>query len=136
MSAAIAGTTNRAATPEPRSARDGWLLVLLLLLFVPPLMGSAYWMYVQAAKEIEERELAGDLVRARTLAAMVDKHLSSAENILTSIAGREALRHDWQHRNVSSIKRDLQEARTFEPAFLFASGYDPGGTLRVIVPSD
>jgi PAS domain S-box-containing protein len=136
MSAAIARTTKRAATPEPRSARDGWLLVLLLLLFVPPLVGSAYWMYVQAAKEIEKRELAGDLVRARTLAAIVDKDLSSAENILTSIAGREALRHDWQHRNLPSIERDLQEARTIEPAFLFASGYEPDGTLRVIVPSD
>ena len=99
-------------------------------------MGSAYWMYLQAAKEIEKRELAGDLVRARTLAAIVDKDLSSAENILTSIAGRQTLRHDWQHRNLPSIERDLQEARTFEPAFLFASVYEPDGTLRVIVPSD
>jgi PAS domain S-box-containing protein len=99
-------------------------------------MGSAYWMYLQTAKEIEKRELAGDLVRARTLAAIVDKDLSAAENILTSIAGRETLRHDWQHRNLPSIERDLQEARTFEPAFLFASVYEPDGTLRVIVPSD
>jgi PAS domain S-box-containing protein len=136
MSAAIGGKPKLAGSAAPRSGREAWLLALLLLLFVPPLMGSAYWMYLQAAKEIEKKELAGDLVRARTLAAIVDKDLSSAENILTSIAGRESLRHDWQIRNLPSIERDLSEARTFEPAFLFASVYEPNGMLRVIVPSD
>ena len=118
------------------SRRGGWLLVILLLLFVLPLMGSAYWMYLQTAHEIEQRELTGDLVRARTLAAIVDKDLNSAENILTSIAERSTLRRDWADRNLASVSRDLDEARTFEPAFLFVSVYETDGTMRAIVPDD
>ncbi len=136
MSAGNGGKPMRMEASSSGPGRGGWLLVLLLVLFVLPLMGSAYWMYLQTTGEIENRELAEDLVRARTLAAIIDKDLSSAENILTSIAGRDTLRHDWQRRNLPSIERDLQEARTFEPAFLFASIYEPDGTLRVIVPSD
>src|SRR5208282_3911758 len=58
------------------SGRKAWLLALLLFLFVLPLMGGTYWMYLQSEKEIENRELQGDLVRARTLAAMVDQDLA------------------------------------------------------------
>jgi PAS domain S-box-containing protein len=136
MSAVKSGKIANEDARAAQSGRGGWLLVLSLLLFVLPLMGSSYWMYLRTAEEIKNRELSGDLVRARTLAAIVDKDLSSAENILTSIAGRQTLRHDWQQRNLPSMERDLQEARTFEPAFLFASVYEPDGTLRVIVPSD
>ncbi len=136
MSAVDVGKSTHAGKSGERAGRGGWLLALLLLLFVLPLMGSAYWMYLRTAQEIEKRELAGDLVRARTLAAIADKDLNSAENILTSIAGRPSLREDWAHRNPSSIERDLREARTFEPAFLFASVYETDGTLRVIVPDD
>jgi PAS domain S-box-containing protein len=136
MSALRFGKVANADVRAALSGFGGWLLVLLLVLFVLPLMGSVYWMYLQTAHEIENRELTGDLVRARTLAAIVDKDLSSAENILTSLAGRDTLRHDWQQRNLPSVERDLQEARTFEPAFLFASIYEPDGTLRVMVPTD
>ena len=122
--------------PPSTSSRGAWLLVCLLLLFVLPLMGGTYWMYLQTAREIEQRELTGDLVRARTLSAMVGKDLTSAETILTSIAGRATLRQDWEHRNLASITRDLEDARTFEPAFLFASVYETDGTLRAIVPKD
>ncbi|HXQ25118.1 MAG TPA: cache domain-containing protein [Candidatus Acidoferrales bacterium] len=118
------------------SGRKAWLLVLLLLLFVLPLMGGTYWMYLQSAKEIEKRELLGDLVRARTLAAMVDQDLTSAETTLTSIADRSSLRRDWARRDLPSIEGQLQEARKFDPAFLFASVYETDGTLRAIVPSD
>ncbi len=121
---------------DPRAGRGAWLLALLLFLFILPLMGGTYWMYLQSAKEIEKRELQGDLVRARTLAAIVDKDLTSAETILTSIADRSSLRDDWARRNLPSIDLQLQEARKFEPAFLFASVYETNGTLRAIVPSD
>ncbi len=120
----------------PRAGRGAWLLALLLLLFTLPLMSGTYWMYLQSAKEIEKRELQGDVVRARTLAAIVDKDLTSAETILTSIADRSSLREDWARRNLPSIDVQLQEARKFEPAFLFASVYETDGTLRAIVPSD
>jgi PAS domain-containing protein len=115
---------------------DTLLLALLLLLFVLPLMGGTYWMYLQSEREIEQRELQGDLVRARTLSAMVEKDLSSAENILTSISNRSSLREQWAHRDLHSVEDQLQEARKFEPAFLFASAYETDGTLRAIVPSD
>ncbi len=88
-----------------------WLLAFLLLLFVLPLMGSSYWMYLQTTKEIEKRELQGDLVRARTLSAMVEKDLTSAETILTSIASRPSLREDWKNRNFAALEQQLQEAR-------------------------
>lgn len=118
------------------SGRKAWLLALLLFLFVLPLMGGTYWMYLQSEKEIENRELQGDLVRARTLAAMVDQDLASAETILTSIADRSSLRRDWARRDLPSVECELQEARKFEPAFLFASVYETDGTLRAIVPAD
>src|ERR1700749_3050754 len=105
MSAARSG---KPAIIEVSQLGTGWVglvLFLLLLLFVLPLTGSAYWMYLQTAREIENRELTGDLVRARTIAAIVDKDLSAAANILTSIAGRQTLRHDWQQRNLPSVER-------------------------------
>ncbi|MBZ5693843.1 MAG: response regulator [Acidobacteriia bacterium] len=135
-------STAKEKTPTPAhrlpdsGGRKAWLLVALLLLFALPLMGGTYWMYLQSANEVEKRELQDDLVRARTLAAMVDQNLTSAETILTSIADRSALRRDWARRDLPSINSQLQEARKFEPAFLFASAYDTDGTLRAIVPSD
>ena len=136
MSVVKGGKTTLPSEIDPRAGRGAWLLALLLFLFILPLMGGTYWMYLQSAKEIEKRELQGDLVRARTLAAMVDKDLTSAETILTSIADRSTLRDDWARRNLPSIDFQLQEARKFEPAFLFASVYETNGTLRAIVPSD
>ena len=136
MSVVKGGKTTLPSKIDPRAGRGAWLLALLLFLFILPLMGGTYWMYLQSAKEIEKRELQGDLVRARTLAAMVDKDLTSAETILTSIADRSSLRDDWARRNLPSIDLQLQEARKFEPAFLFASVYETNGTLRAIVPSD
>ena len=136
MSVVKGGKTTLPGKIDPRAGRGAWLLALLLFLFILPLMGGTYWMYLQSAKEIEKRELQGDLVRARTLAAMVDKDLTSAETILTSIADRSSLRDDWARRNLPSIDLQLQEARKFEPAFLFASVYETNGTLRAIVPSD
>ncbi|MGA8011178.1 MAG: ATP-binding protein [Candidatus Acidiferrales bacterium] len=136
MSVVKGGKTTLPSKIDPRAGRGAWLLALLLFLFILPLMGGTYWMYLQSAKEIEKRELQGDLVRARTLAAMVDKDLTSAETILTSIADRSTLRDDWARRNLPSIDLQLQEARKFEPAFLFASVYETNGTLRAIVPSD
>jgi PAS domain S-box-containing protein len=136
MSVVKGGKTTLPSKIDPRAGRGAWLLALLLFLFILPLMGGTYWMYLQSAKEIEKRELQGDLVRARTLAAMVDKDLTSAETILTSIADRSTLRDDWARRNLPSIDLQLEEARKFEPAFLFASVYETNGTLRAIVPSD
>ena len=106
MSVVKGGKTSLPGKIDPRAGRGAWLLALLLFLFILPLMGGTYWMYLQSAKEIEKRELQGDLVRARTLAAMVDKDLTSAETILTSIADRSTLRDDWARRNLPSI--DLQ----------------------------
>jgi len=136
MSGVEVGKLSPTAASGMSSRRGGWFLVILLLLFVLPLMGSAYWMYLQTAHEIEQRELMGDLVRARTLAAIVDKDLDSAENILTSIADRRTMRQDWTHRDLASVQHDLEEARAFEPAFLFVSVYETDGTLRAIVPAD
>jgi len=116
--------------------RQAWLLTALLFLFVIPLLGGTYWMYRQSEREFEKRELQGDLVRASTLASMVDKDLSSAENILTSIADRSSLRTAWARRDVSSLTAELRDVRRFEPAFLFASVYETDGTLRAIVPAD
>ncbi len=136
MSVVKGGKATFPETNAPRSGRGSWLLAFLLLLFVLPLMGGTYWMYLQSEKQIEKRELQGDLVRARTLSAIVDKDLTSAENILTSIANRSSVRDEWNRGNLPAINNELQEARNFEPAFLFASVYDTKGTLRAIVPPD
>src|ERR1017187_3684042 len=117
MSVVKGGKTTLPGKIDPRAGRGAWLLALLLFLFILPLMGGTYWMYLQSAKEIEKRELQGDLVRARTLAAMVDKDLTSAEPILPPMAARPPRRKDGARRNLPSIDLQLQEARKFEPAF-------------------
>jgi signal transduction histidine kinase/DNA-binding response OmpR family regulator len=134
-------STSKTKTSAGQRAAAGsfwksWLLALLLFLFIPPLLGATYMMYLQSAKEIETRELQGDLVRARTLAAIVEKDLTSAETILAAIADRPSLLNDWGRHDFPSVEAQLQEARKLEPTFLFASIYETNGTLRAIVPSD
>ena len=136
----MSATNDRKVVPERTLTAAGgrfpWLLPALLFLFILPLASGTYWMYLQSAKEIESRELVGDLVRARTLAAIVDKDFTSAEVILESIADRTTLQADWSRRDLPAIEGQLQDARRLEPAFLFASVYEKDGTLRAIVPSD
>jgi PAS domain S-box-containing protein len=122
--------------PTSRGDFKLWLLMGLLLSFVVPLAGGTYWMYLQSVKEIERRELLGDTVRARTLAAIVQKDLTSAQMLLTSFADQPAFRTEWQLRDFKSINQQIEEVRKLDPAFLFASVYEPDGTLRVIAPAD
>jgi PAS domain S-box-containing protein len=118
------------------SGRKAWLLVLLLLLFVLPLLGGTYWMYLQSKQEIERGELQNDLIQARTLSAMVEKDFTSAENILTSVADRRAVQSGWARGDLLSVSHQLEEARKLDPAFLFVSVYDTNGTLKAIAPPD
>jgi PAS domain S-box-containing protein len=111
-------------------------LALLLVLFVVPLLAATYWMYVQAVRELENAELQNDLVRARTVAALVDREFSSAENALVSIADRPMFQESWAKRDLSAVDLNLQEAHKLEPSFLFTSVYELDGTLRAITPAD
>ena len=119
-----------------RSGPKAWMLAVLLFLFVLPLMGGTYWMYLQSKEEIASAELQSDLLQARTLSAVVERDLTSAGNILTSIVDRPLVRNEWARHDLVSVKADLQEARKLEPAFLFVSVYDVDGTLRLIEPND
>jgi len=135
----MSGSKPNGTTIARRFAASGsrvWLLVLLVLFFVVPLLGGTYLMYLQALGEMKDRELQGDLVRARTLSAMVDQDLRSSENFLISVADRPSLRAEWARRDFRPIKDQLREVRKLEPELLFASVYDADGTLRVIEPSD
>jgi PAS domain S-box-containing protein len=121
----------------PRSfARKAWLLALLLLLFILPLLGGTYWMYLQSKQEIERGELQNDLIQARTLSAMVEKDFTSAENILTSVADGPAFQSGWARGDFFSVSRHLEEARGLDHALLFVSAYDTNGTLKAIAPPD
>ena len=93
-------------------------------------------MYVQAERELENAELQQDLVRARTVAALVDREFSSAERILESIADRQVFQGSWAKRDLPALDRHLREARELEPSFLFASVYELDGTMRAITPPD
>jgi PAS domain S-box-containing protein len=132
-----ADTKARAADALGRgSTRKAWLLALLLFLFVLPLLGGTYWMYVQSKQEIEQGELNNDLIHARTLAAMVEKDFTSAEDILVSVADEPAFQSAWSRRDLPSLSRHLEQARQLDPALLFVSAYDTEGTLKVITPRD
>lgn len=121
------------AVPKSNLTRT---LALLLILFIVPLLAATYWMYVQAERELENAELQNDLVRARTVAALVDREFSSAENALVSIADRPMFQESWAKRDLPALDLNLQEARKLEPSFLFASAYEVDGTLRAITPAD
>ncbi|HUA01830.1 MAG TPA: response regulator [Candidatus Aquilonibacter sp.] len=117
-------------------ASKGWFLALLLLLFAPPLLGGTYWMYLQARQEVERGEMQNDLIQARALSAMVEKDLTSAESVLSSIADRPEVQRSWARGDFVSVSRDLVQARKLDPALLFVSAYDTQGTLKVITPED
>jgi PAS domain S-box-containing protein len=131
-------TPNHLPTPQAKRMKlpgRNWLLVLLFL-FVLPLAGGSYWMYLQSRTEIEGSELQDDVVGARTLSALVDTEFSSAERILASIASRPGFREAWARRDQAPLEDSLGAICRLEPAFLFASVYETDGTLRAIVPSD
>lgn len=122
--------------PMKSAERMGWLLALLLFLFVFPLLGGTYWMYIQSKQEIERGKLQFDVLQARTLSALVQRELTSSQSILTSIADRPFVKSAWARRDLKALKGHLQEARDLDPTFLFVSLYETDGTLRLIVPSD
>ncbi len=125
------------ASPNPaRKADLTRTLLFLSVLFVVPLLGATYWMYVQAEREIENTELQNDLVRARTVAALVERDFASAKNVLVSIAHRQAYQLSWAKRDLPAVDLHLQEVRKLEPAFLFTSAYEMDGTMRTITPDD
>jgi PAS domain S-box-containing protein len=119
-----------------RSGKKTWLLAFLLLLFVLPLMAGTYWMYLQSKEEIATEELRSDLLRARTMSAIVEQDFASAETLLTSIADHPAIQDEWARRDLLSLNANLAEARRLEPAFLFVGVFDLKGSLRAIVPPD
>ena len=111
-------------------------LAILSLLFIVPLLVAGIWMDLKAEREIEQSELRRDLVRARTVAALVEGEFNSSKILLVSIADRYLVREGWQARNYKELNRHLQDVLELEPAFLFASVYELDGTMRAIVPPD
>src|SRR5271155_2691823 len=100
--------------PDQESVRPPehktWLLALLLLLFILPLLGGTYWMYWQSRREIEREELRSDLLRARTLSAIVEQDFTSAENILTGVSDQAAVQREWAQHDLISMTVHLQQA--------------------------
>lgn len=115
---------------------EAWLLALLSFLFVLPLLGGTYWMYLQSKHEIERDELQSDLLYARTLSALTEQNLTSAQHILTSIADRKSFQNEWAKRDVEGIGKNLDDAMRLEPAFLFVSVCELDGTMRTMQPPD
>ncbi len=111
-------------------------LVLLSLLFLVPLLAATYWMHAQAEHELESGELERDSLRARTLAALVEREFLSTQKVLVSIAARPSVRQAWAKRDPTELEKHLRETLELEPTLLFASVYEPDGTLRVIYPHD
>ena len=126
--------------PDQESVRPPehktWLLALLLLLFILPLLGGTYWMYWQSRREIEREELRSDLLRARTLSAIVEQNFTSAENILTGVSDQAAVQREWAQHDLISMTVHLQQALKLEPAFLFVAAVETDGTLRAVAPYD
>jgi len=123
------------SSPAPLRNAGVWL-VILLLLFLVPLIGVGFYTAIRSVRVMEEEELARNRLRARTLAAVVDREFGAAQRLLSSIAERRLFQQDWQRRDVAALHRHLQDVIELEPALLFASVYDPDGTLRAILPPD
>lgn len=130
-------------SPQPGSAgfrapqtRLGAWLALLLVLFVLPLAGAAAWIYLRMESELSASEARQTQLRARTLAALVERELHSTELLLESIAARRRFRAAWLRRDYEELNNHLRDLLGLEPALLFASVYEPDGTLRAILPED
>jgi PAS domain S-box-containing protein len=118
------------------SGNFGVVLVALLLLFVLPLLLVQIRIYQRARQELVDSELRHDLLRARALAALVEREFIPAQKLLVSVADRELFRQAWAARNYRALERHLADIRKLEPALLFASVYELDGTMRGIVPPD
>ena len=114
----------------------GRLLAVLLLLFVLPLIGAQVWIYQRAKDELVQTQLHGDLLRARTLAALVEREFVPARKLLESIAARRLFQQAWARRDFRALDRHLSDIIEFEPAFLFSSVYELDGRMRAIHPPD
>jgi PAS domain S-box-containing protein len=124
-----------APVSAPPSRLAAWL-ALLLVLFVLPLAGAAGWIYVRMERELGASEARQTRLRARALAAVVERELHATGTLLESIAARRQFRGAWLRRDFEELVYHLRDLLGLEPALLFASVYEPDGTLRAILPED
>jgi hypothetical protein len=112
-----------------------WLAALSLL-YIAALGGTSYWMDWQAMQAIEQQELERVRLRARTLASLVEREFDKSRTVLLSVEERFRFKEAWRDRDWKEMKRHLADVLALEPGFLFASVYEPDGTLRAIEPPD
>lgn len=62
--------------------------------------------------------------------------LHSTELLLEALAARRQFRAAWLRRDYQELDNHLRDLLSLEPALLFASVYEPDGTLRAILPED
>ncbi len=112
-----------------------WLAAVSIL-YITALGGTSFWMDRQAMRAIERQELDRVRVRARTLASLVEREFAKAKTVLLSVEERNMFRQSWQNRDGKELQQHLEDIRRLEPGFMFASVYEPDGTLRAIEPPD
>jgi PAS domain S-box-containing protein len=109
-------------------------LVLLFLLFIVPMFGLGAWMYIQSEREVESSELLRDQLRARTLAAVAQKEMETADRILVSIADRRRFRQAWAAHDFRALEPHFQDTMQLDPDFFFVAAYDLKGTMLARYP--
>lgn len=134
--AAVSAPRSPATAGSASASRLGAWLALLLVLFVLPLAGATGWIYLRMEDELRASETRQTQLYARALAALVEREMHATETLLESIAARRRFRRAWQHRDAAELEYHLRDLLALEPALLFASVYDPDGTLRAILPED
>jgi PAS domain S-box-containing protein len=128
----LAALRSRAEMPARNVTR--WL-VLLFVLFIVPLFGLGFWMQLQAEREVESSELLRDQLRARTLAAVAQKEMETADRILVSIADRRRFRNAWAARDFRALEPHFEDTLKLDPDFLFVAAFDLTGTMLAQRPS-
>jgi len=69
---------------------------------------------------------------ARVSTALVEEHFRQSTAFLESIATRRELLETWKKRDLEGVERDLKQASSLRPDFVFVSLYDLDDTQALL----
>src|SRR6266853_2849503 len=116
-------------------SQSSWRLYpLFLLLMVLPIAFFAYSVGELLRHQNESQAATESTPIARVSTALVEEHFRQSTAFLESIATRRELLETWKKRDLEEVQRDLKQASSLRPDFVFVSLYDLDGTMRAVYP--
>ena len=110
------------------------LYVLFLLLIISPIGFFAYSAGRVLKHQAETQAVTESTQTAHIAAALVEEHFRQSTAFLESIATRPSFRKAWMEGDQQMVDRNLTQAHSLSPDFVFLSAYDLHGTMRAIYP--